>query len=357
MSENKNKKDSASSKLLGLDLDGGWTVTEVIQKSSTSTGGKSSDNYKVVNKEGKTAFLKALDFSNAFEGNGKFVAKELNILTDSYLNELHINEECSGKKLSRVAYSIDNGSVQVPNYSNMEGRVLYLIFEIATSDIRQQVNSTDSIDIVSITRILKDICLGLWQLHRNNIAHQDLKPSNIVDFDDKISKVTDFGRSTQRGKDVNHNDRLIPGDKSYAPPELLYGHLDPDFRIRRMGADIYNLGSIATYLYTGIDINSELYKNLDPRFRHDQWQKSYDEVVDYLEDAFGRTLERVRNTLPDEVADFMFKFISELCMPNYRKRGHPKNLAMGKSYDLERYYSTLNTWLPIVEVRARVKKK
>ena len=58
---NSNPADS----LEGVNLGNGWTVKEKIVRKPTSTGGCFSVGYKVVDSEGKVAFLKALDFSEA----------------------------------------------------------------------------------------------------------------------------------------------------------------------------------------------------------------------------------------------------------------------------------------------------
>ena len=350
-------KAPASSQLVGLQLNDGWNVVEAIPTTEESTGGKTSHRYLVKNSDGDSAFLKALDFSSAFEENGIALANVLFEFSDSYRNEVRINESCAEKKLSRVAYSIGSGGIQVPGYSTMEGNVLYLIFKVATGDIRQKVDMHQTVDILSTMRALKDICLGLWQLHRLNIAHQDLKPSNILDYGHRKTMITDLGSSSQRGEPVVHNEKNVVGDKSYAPPELLYGHLDSNFNVRRMGADIYNLGSISAYLFTGIDMNSELYKNLDQDFHPKKWKGSYDEILPYLMDAFGIALANLKSALPKVVSDFIYELICQLCTPDYKKRGHPKNIGTPRPYDLERYHSYLNYWLSKLEIRLKIEEK
>ena len=57
-----------SQDLLGLTLKNGWEVIDVIKKNKNSTGGIFSTGYKVKN-NGKLAYLKALDFSSAFQSN------------------------------------------------------------------------------------------------------------------------------------------------------------------------------------------------------------------------------------------------------------------------------------------------
>ena len=53
--------------LAGLNLDGGWHVDKLAERTPKGTGGYTSISYLVSNKEGKKAFLKALDFSAALQ--------------------------------------------------------------------------------------------------------------------------------------------------------------------------------------------------------------------------------------------------------------------------------------------------
>lgn len=53
-------------------------------------------------------------------------------------------------------------------------------------------------------------------LHGLDIAHQDLKPSNVLP---------------------------IAGDPTYAPPELLYNYVPADWNVRRYACDVYLLGA------------------------------------------------------------------------------------------------------------------
>src|SRR6266851_917241 len=52
----------------------------------------------------------------------------------------------------------------------------------ADGDVRKHLSPTQSLDIVWILRCLHHIATGLHQLHSAKVAHQDLKPSNVLAF-------------------------------------------------------------------------------------------------------------------------------------------------------------------------------
>jgi len=51
-------------------------------------------------------------------------------------------------------------------------------------------------DLFDVKILFKQIIDSVYYLHRNNIAHLDLSPRNILVNDDKIVKIIDFGSAT-----------------------------------------------------------------------------------------------------------------------------------------------------------------
>ncbi|MDY0885379.1 protein kinase [Dongia soli] len=247
---------TAAEKLEGMTLSGGWKVTKHLARRPNGSGGMFSHSYEV-EKSDKRGFLKAFDFTDAFEPGAETI-ELLQILISAYHHEREILAHCRERRLSNVVLAIEHGNVDVPGYSQMEGRVYYLIFEMADGDVRCQMNTNLRLDNVWCMHVLKSVCLGLWQIHKEMIAHQDIKPSNILLYTKAGSKIADFGRSARKGHPVWHDDRKFAGDRSYAPPELLYGYTHADFVPRRMGCDLYMLGNLAAFLFTGVNVTAEI---------------------------------------------------------------------------------------------------
>jgi eukaryotic-like serine/threonine-protein kinase len=212
-------KVNAAEQLLGLKLDGGWRVIEKLKKSEKGSGGVFSFGYKV-EREGKIAFLKAFDFSSAFVPPRDPI-QELPKLISTYTHERDLLKECGDKKLSNVAIAIDGGRVSIIGMGEMEGTAYYLIFEIADGDVRVQMDVASAGDIIWTTGVIQGVALGLFQVHRQMIAHQDVKPSNVLLYNNKISKIADLGRASKKGRDALHDVMHIPGDRTYAPHKIL----------------------------------------------------------------------------------------------------------------------------------------
>ncbi|TIO06900.1 MAG: hypothetical protein E5X88_21025 [Mesorhizobium sp.] len=343
---------TASAQLKGLVLGSGWKVVRNLPRNPNGSGGTFSNSY-LAEKDGRVAFIKAFDFSEAFEA-GVETLKRLGTLIASYEHERDVLEHCRGKRLSHVAVAIDHGYVEVPEMGPVEGRVYYLVFEQAAGDIRCQMDEAEASDLVWCMRALRSVCLGLAQVHREIIAHQDVKPSNVLAYDDGAFKIADFGRSSKRGNAIWHDDLRFPGDRSYAPPELLYGYVAPDFVPRRMGTDLYMLGNLAAFLFTGTNMTGSIMARLDPQHHWTKWRSDYDGVLPYVQEAFARVLEELEGMLPADVRTYLMSFVKQLCNPELPRRGHPKSVGRADQYSLERYIAELTHTVDILEIKARV---
>ncbi len=89
---------------------------------------------------------------------------------------------------------------------------------------------------------------GVKFLHTKNIAHLDLKPSNILLGDDGIPKITDF--DTARNNDNKIAEQI--GTFVYWPPEIKKQKPKSNFsHVNYLAIDVWALGVILYQLYTG----------------------------------------------------------------------------------------------------------
>lgn len=325
---------SAARRLAGLTLTDGWKVLRLIEPTAFATGGCFSCGYEVESPLGGRAFLKALDYSQAFRSPDP--AQALNAMTASYIFERDLLNRCTERKLNRIVTAITSGKVILDN-DPAGGLVEYLIFEPADGDIRQEMNNLARFDIHFRMLCLRHIATALRQLHGEFIAHQDVKPSNILLFN-RDSELADLGRASARGVISPHEPYLIAGDPSYAPPELLYGFTSPEWPLRRMGCDVYLLGSMVVWFFTGLGSTALLVDALEPSLRPDAWRGNYAGVLPYVRQAFARVLVDFRAHGPNQYTDDLTRIVQELCEPDPALRGHPKD-RQRKQFSLERYIS------------------
>lgn len=331
--------DDAAAHLVGLVLQD-WEVVSKIAPSDGGSGGNFSHHY-IAKKDGKSAFVKAMDLSSALSPDEDTVAL-IRMLTAAYEHEREILLHCRDRRLSKVVLAITHGEIQVPNFERIAGRVFYLIFDLADGDIRRQVDETKRFSKEWALRALRDVAHGLWQIHKELIAHQDMKPSNVLFYKGEGFRIADFGRASRRGRLIDHDEFNVAGDRTYSPPELLYGQIDPEFSIRRFGCDVYMLGNLAAFMFAGVNVTTAITVRLDAQFRWTNWNGTYAEALPYVQAAFTEFLTDLRASLDDDVGDEITRLVRELCNPDPKLRGHTRGIGRPNQYSMERYVSELD---------------
>jgi serine/threonine protein kinase len=327
--------------LSGMDLPHNWHITSCIHRPPTSTGGHFSVGYEVINSEGKRGYLKALDFTAALSRPD--IPRALQEMTTAYNFERDLLTRCSKHKADRVVTAIDDGSVDVPGQIGQFNKVYYLIFEMADGDIRTHMSALSQIDIAWILRSLHQSAVGLSQLHGLGIAHQDIKPSNILVFPSEGSKLADLGRASIRGTSTANDGFPAPGDTGYAPPEQFYNwHHKSDFSPRFV-ADLYLLGSLVFFFFQNCSATQAIIYMVTTQQARMFTRSDFLQDLPYFEQAFSDALESLRQVLLRVCPTFTDELIAiagQLCSPDPRRRGDPRVLASVRpQYDLQPYVS------------------
>lgn len=328
------KQDNAAHSLLGRTLSNGWKVIEKLEPKEGSTGGFFSVCY-IVEKDDDRAFLKALNFHAFFQiFKGRSIVEIINEQTNAYKYERDLLLRCKNNRLSKVSLIIDEGEEIVEEFPI--NTVPYLIFEMADGDARSHMNFSMDIENSWKLQSLHNIAVGLNQLHNVQIGHQDLKPSNVLLYDrGMVSKIGDLGRSLCSDIEAPHeNAGNFPGDFNYAPPEFLYRYIDPDWKFRIGATDMYLFGSLVVFYFTGANMTALIAKNLDPQFKWTNWRGSFEQVNDYLVNAFFKSIQEFKNSIGDQsLAKELTQIIKYCCFPIPSKRGHPKTLKTALDKD------------------------
>ena len=325
----------AANHLVGLRLEGGWVVKSKRQKPSSATGGHFSVCYLVEHDSGRSGFLKALNLGRALSSSHD-VLKEIEHLITTFNFEKATLKLCRDKKIKRVAIPLADGHL-LPDGSPYP--VYYIIFELAPKgDLRSNIRSFDTVDLAFTFSVLHDTASALNGLHKNSIAHQDLKPSNVLIYDQSKAKVADLGCADNLESGSPRGHLPIAGDTNYAPPELLYHEISQDWKRRRLGCDLYHLGTLAAFLFTGISVTSALISHLHQAHRPGFWSQDYRTVLPYVREAFEQAMVDIGKSIDDRVRNEMVGAIASLCDPDPFRRGHPGD-AGGNQFNLERYIS------------------
>jgi serine/threonine protein kinase len=188
-------------------------------------------------------------------------------------------------------------------------------------------------------KALHHVATGLKQLHNVSVAHQDLKPSNVLVYAaSEGSKICDLGRAWDKHKSAAHDGWDVAGDRRYAPPEFLYFAVPADENARRFGCDLYQLGSLVVFCFSRVHMNALLAIHVHPDHRPGIWGGTYQGVLPALSAAFDLALAQFERDVPDFLKAEMRQTVAELCEPDPTRRGHPMNHYQNQ-FSLERYVS------------------
>ena len=325
-----------------LTLDSGWYVEQLLTRDATQTGGTFSTAYRLSKPDGSSAFLKAMDYEAALSAPDP--AAQLKLLIDAYVFEREIVELCGERKLSRVVRAIGSGKVLSNAVPGSPSKVVqYLIFELATGDLRQTLSSMPQFDLTWTLKCLHEIFVAAQQLHTHRIVHQDIKPSNVLGYGPEGAKLADLGRAWHPAIRAPHDEMPCAGARAYAAPELLYKGALLTEDERRYGADFYLLGSMVVFMFTGLRTTASVMACISPAHTWKNWTGTYDQVLPYLEHGFADVLQHLRLSISnDRLWTEILDIVQQMCDPDIKRRGDKLHKAtIGSRFQLHRLISKL----------------
>ena len=128
---------------------------------------------------------------------------------------------------------------QVFDYGDHEGTA-FLVMEFVDGEPLSSILERDrTISEARVVRILDQTAQGLAAAHAAHVMHRDIKPGNLLIFDDDKVKITDFGVSRGMDQTTLTATGMVMGTAQYLAPELALG------KAATPASDIYALGIIA----------------------------------------------------------------------------------------------------------------
>jgi len=109
---------------------------------------------------------------------------------------------------------------------------------------------------------------------------------------------------------------------------------------------MYQLGSVAVFLFSGLSANALLATELSAAHHWTTPGILYADVLPFVRDAFGRVLAQLSAQMQSSIEIEVLKIIEQLCEPDIARRGDPRRIRRGEpQYTLEPYVSRLgNLW-------------
>lgn len=352
--------------VVGSKTGGTWRIGKKIEKDPRGSGGTFSVGYEATHEDGTEVFVKATDIGLLNKGSNASALQQMTNAFNEQVFERTILDICQGNNMDRVVHALDYGEYETEE-TGVRDYVFFIIFEKAQGDVRSRYIVQRKTEFSWILNSLHNLSVAVQQLHSENIAHNDIKPSNLLIFGEQLQKLADLGRATSERVAGPWDSLPYCGDSSYAAPEFWYHTATiPQIGGRvvfdsRRASDLYLLGSMGFFFVSGEALSPMIQVCLRPEHWPTNWTGNYQDVLPYLRDGLGKAMERFDAQLPtDENGELIREAselraaITQLCEPDPALRGHPLNLRSGLSlYGVERFVSTFDRLSKGYSIRAR----
>ena len=164
-----------------------------------------------------------------------FAIKSFNI--DPKMKSIEDNARQRFIKEARFQQGIDHPNIVKILDVQIQEDPPYYIMPVASSSLLDEINRK-SIDEHNFSKCFYDIMAGLEEMHSLGIYHRDLKPGNVLKFNDSYA-IGDFGLMSFKQTNLTTltTAGMRKGSDFYTAPEIT-----ADLRRASIQSDIYSLG-------------------------------------------------------------------------------------------------------------------
>ncbi len=200
-------------------------------------------NYRLIKKMSPSEKM-ALVFSAQHNKSKAYVALKIfdaqnPVALEHFVSEVQILNRLNHPNIIGI---IDSGQMQ---------NIVYIVMEFLEGvHLNRITPKSIGLPFKTIWPFIEQISLGLIHIHQANVAHLDLKPSNILlthqENQAPLIKIIDFDIAKDIYATGNNFDKKPWGTPGYIAPERILKESKPDIR-----SDIYSFGAVIAFLLTG----------------------------------------------------------------------------------------------------------
>ena len=175
--------------------------------------------YEIIKILGQGGFGRVIQVKNKSD-NKYYAIKEI-IIKDEMKNKIE-----DIQKEADILSKFDHENIVKYYDSDLYEGKFYILMEYCEGQnlkdfINKSIKNNELIEEDKLCHIIKQICLGIKEIHDKNIIHRDIKPENIFMSKNKDIKIGDFGISKQYNPNKIYTTTLNKaGTIEYCAPEI-----------------------------------------------------------------------------------------------------------------------------------------
>ena len=165
------------------------------------------------------------------------------ILHEAYRSDAEFIERFTGE--AKAAARLAHPNIVSIYDVGIDGEDHFIVMEyVQGKSLKDKIREEGALDILTATKIAKDIANGLAHAHAHNLVHCDIKPHNILMTPEGVAKIADFGIARAITEStMTYSGNVIGSVHYFSPEQAQGGTITPK-------SDIYSLGIVMYEMLT-----------------------------------------------------------------------------------------------------------
>ena len=165
------------------------------------------------------------------------------VLAPYYANDSHFRARFESEIKSLIKLNHEN-IVRLISYGQEEANLFFAMELVEGQSLFQLQRDGKRFDWREVIKIGRHVAAGLRHAHDRGVIHRDLKPGNLLQSNEGLVKITDFGIAKNFGTSQNTGNNVL-GTMDFMSPEQAKG------RPVTVRSDLYSLGTLMYTLLSG----------------------------------------------------------------------------------------------------------
>ena len=253
--------------------------------------------YKIIKKLGQGGYGKVIQVKSKSD-NKYYAIKEI-MIKDEMKDKIE-----NIKKEADILSKFNCKNIVKYYDSCLDKNKFYIVMEYCNGEnlrdfINKNIKNKKLIEENILYNIIKQICIGIKEIHNKNIIHRDIKPENIFINEKMDIKIGDFGISKQFYPNKEYMETLYKtGSIFYMAPEILAkGIFNKRSDMYSFGCIIYELFTLSKYYD---DRDYEEIKQIDSKKYNNKWQEIINSLLE-TDDNKRMEIDKVYNIILNEI--------------------------------------------------------